>query len=172
MGAACGGEPPGLHHSGRVSRLPLRMAFPGVSCQCAQFCCKAGDFSQISGSACFWGMSHRCRKGAPTHYCSPLPTSTKGAQTLGCAKRPPLAMRAASALRSASARPIFGFGLHGVDRAGSNGDGRLRIHIPMRDQQRPRPGIEERARQPRQRLGALAPIRRPCCRPTSPPNRR
>ncbi len=38
MGAACGGGPPGLHDSGQVSWLPLRMALPGVNCQCAQFC--------------------------------------------------------------------------------------------------------------------------------------
>ena len=42
------------------------------------------------------------------YYYSPLPTSTKGAHTLGCAKRPPLAMSAVSARRRASARPILG----------------------------------------------------------------
>ena len=42
----------------------------------------------------------------------------------------------------------FGVGLHGVHRARGDGDGRLRVHVPVRDEQRARAGIEERARQP------------------------
>ena len=41
-------------------------------------------------------------------YCSPFPTNTNGPHTLGCAKRPPLAMSGARDRRSASARPILG----------------------------------------------------------------
>src|SRR5262249_31943918 len=48
---------------------------------------------------------------SPAHNESPrppLPTKTKGAQTLGCAKRPPRAISAEIERRSASARPILG----------------------------------------------------------------
>src|SRR5208282_2366982 len=41
-------------------------------------------------------------------HCSPFPTSTNGAHTLGWAFSPPLAISAASARRSASARPMDG----------------------------------------------------------------
>jgi len=41
-------------------------------------------------------------------YGLPFPTSTNGAQTLGCAFSPPLAIKAKIERRSASARPISG----------------------------------------------------------------